>query len=333
MQVKFPLNNAVLQSVIKKQYVLDIIHIDFIPIGDSAYSYRITDINKNTYYLKLFDHDNDRQMDSLQKLNRVLPVLWELYHQGSLQNTALPLKNDKGEFCTLMESTSIILFHFIYGETLADVYPFSDTLLRQLGKVIATIHQTNVKQSPLLVEKFDLSFVKDLRRCIEMLEEELPYKELKIVLAMKEQINTIVNDLQKFHAPSNMNTFVFCHGDLWGGNLIQRGDTMYVIDWESAQLAPPEFDLFTYIGDGFETLLSSYQEGWNKPINLNIGLLKFYAYRQHLRNLTNWLMNILFRNKDEMQNLNDIEMIQFHCLNRLDSVESNLKKIEHFCSQ
>ncbi|WP_396019889.1 phosphotransferase family protein [Bacillus sp. SD088] len=41
--------------------------------------------------------------------------------------------------------------------------------------------------------------------------------------------------------------FVFCHGDLWGGNLIQKGTDIHVIDWESAILAPREYDLFNYM--------------------------------------------------------------------------------------
>src|SRR5690606_15192098 len=139
---------------------------------------------------------------------------------------------------------------------------------------------------------------------------------------------TTLRKLHKLRTTNNTCNFVFCHGDLWGGNLIQRDDYIFIIDWESAILAPPEYDLFIYIGDGFETLLSAYKESINEPVYLNIDLIQFYAYRHHLRNLSNWLMNILFRNNDEEQTLNDIEMIQFHCLNRLDSVEANVKKIE-----
>src|SRR5690606_15240490 len=306
-------------------------NIDFIPIGDSAYSYRITDMNEVTYYLKLFDHSNDRQMDSLWKLNRVLPLLRRLYRQGTMQTIAIPINNEKGVFHTTMEATSIILFQYIDGETLANAYPFSNKLLHKLGKAIANIHQTDVGQSQLLKENFDLSFEENFKKCINMLENYLPYKELGIVLKKKEQVFTILRKLHDLRNTNNTCNFVFGHGNLWGGNLIQGDDNIFIIDWESAILAPPEYDLFTYIGDGFETLLSAYQESMNKPVHLNLDFIQFYAYRYHLRNLANWLMNILFRNKNEEQTLNDIEMIQFHCLNRLDSVEANMKKIELFC--
>jgi thiamine kinase-like enzyme len=42
-----------------------------------------------------------------------------------------------------------------------------------------------------------------------------------------------------------------CHGDIWGGNLIRHENVLYFIDWESAIIAPPEFDLIGYIGEKF----------------------------------------------------------------------------------
>jgi spectinomycin phosphotransferase len=93
---------------------------------------------------------------------------------------------------------------------------------------------------------------------------------------------------------------------LW--NLILHKTNLFFIDWESTIIAPPEFDLFGYLGEEFDVFLSSYQKHMGHTVTLNIALLRYYSYRHHLRNLTNWLMNILFRNTEEIQNENDLEI-------------------------
>ncbi|GIN72305.1 hypothetical protein J14TS2_27800 [Bacillus sp. J14TS2] len=319
MKVKYPLQDSILINLLKTEYHLSTVNIHFIPMGDSAYSYKVTCHDGHHYYLKLFDHENDRQVDSLSNLYRVLPLLWRIYSQGALTNISLPIENIHHDYKTAFADFSVILFHYIEGRTLADAYPLSNTILYNVGKIMATIHQTNIEHSPLLKDNFDLSFEMNLRACIDVLEESLPYNDLEIVVKKKEYIFSLLTKLHQLR--SNIFTehqFVFCHGDLWGGNLIQKGTDIHVIDWESAILAPREYDLFNYMGEGFEILFSSYQKNTPTPIELDLDLLRMYTYKHHLRNLTNWLMNIIYRNKNEKQNLNDIEMILHHCLNRLD---------------
>ena len=120
---------------------------------------------------------------------------------------------------------------------------------------------------------------------------------------------------------------VLCHGDLWGGNIIRHSNKLYFIDWESAMIAPPEYDLVGYIDKEFDIFFSSYEKHYGQTVSINLDLLRFYSYRHQLRNLTNWIMNILYRNKAEEQNENDLEMILNHCMNRWDSIEPNVRTV------
>ena len=92
-------------------------------------------------------------------------------------------------------------------------------------------------------------------------------------------------------------------------------------------LAPPEYNLFGYIGSSFDIFISSYIKQLDRKIQINLDLIRFYSYRGHLRNLSNWVMNILFRNTDESQSINDLDMIRNHCLNRFDQIEPNIRNI------
>jgi len=58
---KFKIEDKQLILFIQKNYGILIKNIEFIPVGDSAYSYKVNCIDEQQYYLKLFDHHNDRQ--------------------------------------------------------------------------------------------------------------------------------------------------------------------------------------------------------------------------------------------------------------------------------
>ncbi|MDF2960356.1 MAG: protein kinaselike protein, partial [Paenibacillus sp.] len=83
-----------------------------------------------------------------------------------------------------------------------------------------------------------------------------------------------------------------------------------------------------YLGNEFEWFYKQYSRQAQRTVTLNSDLLRFYSYRHHLRNLTNWITNILYRNTDEGQNANDLEMIEFHCIERWKSIEPGIKSTE-----
>lgn len=221
---------------------------------------------------------------------------------------------------------------------MAEAYPLSKEILQNIAKSVAAIQGITPKidTTMLLTETFDISFESDLMMCISMLESSVifnhPIKQAlrEHVLPKKEQVLELLNLVRELReaAAADTKEKVLCHGDIWGGNLILHEDELYVVDWESAIIAPPEFDLAGYIGEEFEVFFSTYEKHIVQSVTVNLDLLRFYAYRHHLRNLSNWLMNILYRNTDEAQNENDLEMIINHCMNRWDSIESKVRAVD-----
>jgi len=51
--MKTPLNgdDELIRAVLLEQWHLEVTHLHFIPIGDSAYSYRVETQSNNSYYL------------------------------------------------------------------------------------------------------------------------------------------------------------------------------------------------------------------------------------------------------------------------------------------
>ena len=328
----FDVNSLILN--LNKEYGIQIKNFEFIPMGDSAYSYRVNCKNGDLYYMKIFDHKNSRQRNGIERLNHYLPLTWELFHNRILKNITYPIKQRKGDFITTFNDFTLVLFNFIEGETLAEAYPLSKEILKEIAKEMASIHRTtaNLDTTPLLKETYDISFEADLLKCISVLESPLSSRNTikqvlqEEVLKKKDQILLLLNRVRELREVALKDTKdkVLCHGDIWGGNLIRHKKDLCLIDWESAIIAPPELDLFSYIGEEFDSFFRFYQEYMGQAIVINIELLRFYSYRHQLRNLTNWLMNILYRNTDETQNQNDLEMILHHCMNRWDTIEQNV---------
>lgn len=333
---KFKIEDEQLILFIQKNYGILIKDIEFIPVGDSAYSYKVNCIDEQQYYLKLFDHHNDRQREGIRRLNYYLPLTWDLYHQGLFINITHPIKNCFGSLFTKLQDITIVLFNFIVGETLAEAYPFSDEILVGIAKSVATLEQitSQVNRTLLPKESFDITFESDLLRCISILEKSnlnncLNQSLRELVLLKKEQILSSMNVVREIRNSVHINAsqLVLCHGDMWGGNIIYHNNQLFFLDWESVILAPPEYNLFGYIDSSFDIFISSYIKQLDRKIQINLDLIRFYSYRAHLRNLSNWVMNILFRNKDESQSINDLEMIRNHCLNRFDQIEPNIRNI------
>lgn len=233
----------------------------------------------------------------------------------------------------MFSDITIVLFNFIDGESLAQAYPFSPKILCAIAESMAKIEGVTPLIDPdiVLTETFDIDFGFDLKRCISVLEGLTPRDSVKrklqdFILPEKDRIlafQKIVKEL-RLKAIADTRPKVLCHGDIWGGNLIRNANRLYFIDWESAVLAPFELNLLNFIGDDFEIFYTQYIRYAGKAAAVSLDILRFYCYRRHLRNLTSWLLNILFRNHEDAQNHNDLDMILYHCMNRWDSIEPNL---------
>ncbi|QHT61902.1 phosphotransferase [Paenibacillus lycopersici] len=338
MEVKHRIEDSILTTHLEHEYGIPIERIRFIPMGDSAYSYRVDCANGERRYLKLFDSANGRQLRSIERLRQYLPATWHMHHRGLFRYLTYPFPNRNGQFATRFHGITAVLFNFIDGETLADAYPFSEAIVARIAAAAAAIHRLAplIDKTSLVSETYDLSFETELKTCLTALETTAVFanpilSDLQASLLPKlAQIRGLMTLLHRLRdaAVADPKAHVLCHGDMWGGNLIRNDNDLYVVDWESMLLAPPEFDFIGYMGEEFGVFLTAYERQLGRAVTVNPDLLRFYAYRHHLRNLTNWLMNLLYRNTEDAQNANDLEMILHHCMDRWDSVEFKVGAVE-----
>ncbi|UVI29761.1 aminoglycoside phosphotransferase family protein [Paenibacillus spongiae] len=338
MKQKYRIDESILLAKLDQAYGIHTESLSFIPIGDSAYSYQVNGASGERFYLKLFDHANDSHRRGILRLNHYLPLTSRMYREGLFRHLTYPIKTLRDEFTVALSDCTVALFNYIEGETLAEAYPFSNTILESIGMSVARLQQItpDIGQSTLMTEAYDVSFVPDLDKCMAYLEgietsdDPITQSLIEQVLPRKTEIGDMRSHIRRLReaALAQPKEMVLSHGDLWGGNLIYAENELYLLDWESAQLAPRELDMIGYIGEEFEAFYSAYVRQLSRSVTVDFDVIRFYCYRNQLRNLTNWLMNILYRNLVTEQRENDLEMILYHCMNRWEGIEPRIQIAE-----
>jgi spectinomycin phosphotransferase len=339
MKVRFNIDNMELAQCVKAGYGLEVKDTYFLPEGDISYAYIVTCEDETKYFLKLFDKNTETGRERIASSDFYLSATWQMYNDRLCENICYPIKNLNNSFKTDIGPAVIVLFNFIEGETQADAYPFSKLLLEKVARGIAGIHKTTqrLRFEDSRIEDFKLGFEENLIKMLKELESTIKYENndrqalKEYIIPRKQKILNYIDKLHKYQqaAQSTSKDMVMCHGDVWGGNLIldTEGD-LHFIDWESAIIAPPEYDLRNYLFDDVEFFLEHYKSQRGELVKIDSSLFGFYMCKSHLSNLTNWMFRILYNNQDSEQNQSDLNCIGEHCMDRWEWVEDAVKRID-----
>ncbi len=343
--MKLPLQDGdvLIRALLLKHWCLEVPNIHFIPIGDSAYSYHVEVLPSSSYYLKVVDLRSATGQRTAAHMEFSLP-LQHLVAQLHLSqvNAPLPQPTITGPFHVIDESFLFALYTFIHGETLADAYPMSSELVGQIGQALATLHTIQLPKAleqqasqDDLTAPFDAALLADLAALETISSHDAPFLQQlrEITWPRREQIRAFLARGQEYAQKAQQThvASVVCHGDAWGGNMIlSPSGQLTLLDWESAVIAPPERDVFIYmgyLGPDFAAFDAGYGMIHKEPMHWHTNWLAYYAHRIQLRNLAHWLHSVLHEPLDGVQRDNDVTMIKDHCLERLKSVEDTADEL------
>ncbi len=337
--MKTPLKegDVLIRAMLLEQWHLEVTSLRFIPFGNSAHSYRVETQQNRSYYLKIVDLRTSVGPRIAAHLNFSLP-LQHLVAQRHLTEVTAPVPQStiNGDLYGTHESFLFALYTFIHGDTLADAYPMMPALVQQIGRALATLHtiqipETLQEHSPQdsLTAPFDADLLTDLASLEKISSHDTLYLQRlrEVTWPRREQIRAFLVHSQEYARKAQQTpvSSVVGHGDAWGGNMIlSPSGQLILLDWESAVIAPPERDAFGYmgfLGPDFTVFDAGYRTIHKEPLHWHVNWLAHYAYRLQLRNLAQWLHNLLHEPLDEVQRDNDVAMIEYHCLDRLERVE------------
>jgi len=343
--MKTPLNGgeAIIRAMLREHWQLTITDISFIPFGDSAYSYRVETSEHTSYYLKIADQQTSAGLRTTTHMEFSLPLQRFVAEYRLAEVTApLPQLTSQGAYHASHGSLLFALYTFIHGNTLADAYPMPPALVQQIGQALAALHTIQLPEelqqhSPQdsITAPFDANLLIDLASLERISSQDAPYLQrlYEIVWSRREEIRAFLAHSHDYarKARQLVTQPVLCHGDPWGGNIMLSPSGLFTfLDWEAAMMAPPERDAFFYmgyVGPNFTAFDAGYRMIHQRTIHWQADLLAYYAYRRQLRNLAQWLHNLLHEPLDEIQRDNDVTMIEHHCLDRLAGVERMAREL------
>lgn len=340
MKTPLPIQEEMLPTLLATGWGVEVANMPlFIPIGDSAYSYRVEAVTGEHYFLKVVDRRTVAARQLAARMGRFSLPLQHYVAELELEEMGAPLPQPTHSGSLAQEDGSLFLalYSFIEGETLSDAYPMSAELVERIGRALGRLHAVQVPEHLRRTSVLDthlVAFDERLRADLQAISRisarallwkqqlrELVAPRLEMIaqfMARDEQYAEWVRQLSQ--------PVVMCHGDPWGGNLIPAGDGRLIfLDWESAVMAPAERDAFIYLSDPgrpeFWAFLQGYQRTRVEPVQWQPVRLAYHTYRQQLRNLAHWLHQLLHEQLDEEQRANDLDMLGFHCLDRWEEIE------------
>jgi hypothetical protein len=101
---------------------------------------------------------------------------------------------------------------------------------------------------------------------------------------------------------------------------------LYILDWENALIAPPEHDLFFFVGEknffeiGWPQYLHQFQE-----VRIDCDFLAFYFYRRALEDIADFILRILRLEPDFGRDQRDIGWMM-DCLTGMPAIEVTLEQ-------
>lgn len=140
-----------------------------------------------------------------------------------------------------------------------------------------------------------------------------------ILKQFEETLIKNIDKVEKLSAKISNETlsFVLCHTDVHGWNLMQS-DRLILTDWEGMKLAPPEADLFAFIGNLFwhncsDEFMKIYHT-IHTDFEINLEVLDFYQTRRRIEDICAFAQGLLYdKNIDDTERRESLYHLQREC--------------------
>jgi hypothetical protein len=338
-RVKFEpaVDRGALIARLRDEYAIAATHLTFVPVGFVAVCYVVDCDAGDRYFLKLWPDTHASQV-SIARLPISLPLTRALYDRGLYRLVPYPIFTRCGELSSTFGSMPLALFPFFVGASPPDWPDLSTDLRDKLARTVAAIHRATPALADVLPprETFELPFENELRRALDATERIGPSERRGRVLlrdVVRGRRDEILAQLARLHLVQahvrRLNgPLVLCHTDLGGDNHIVTDDgPLVVLDWDTASLAPPEFDLWSAVGDGFEPFLEVYR-GAGGAAPLFLDHFAFCLLRRYVEDMAARLFLILSENLTDDEDREALEGMERWGFARWATLDGTLSGIE-----
>ncbi len=290
------LNDEDIIACLQGAYGLTIEKITFLPLGADVNTavYRITTSNQTDYFLKL------RSSEFLEASVSIPKYLVDL----GMKYLIPPLVTKTGQLWVNLGAFKVVLYPYVEGHQGVEV-KLSKDHWTQFGTAIQNLHTLDIPVSitkDVPRETFSSKWRETVKSFLGRIDNEVFKEPVAVKMALflktkKGEILKLVEHAEELAITIKKQplTYVLCHGDIHGWNLIvDQKDTLYIVDWDTLIFAPIERDLM-FIGAGiWDSGLTATEEesrfykGYGQT-EINQDVLAYYRFERVIQDIGDYL--------------------------------------------
>ncbi|BDP44046.1 hypothetical protein DAETH_40150 (plasmid) [Deinococcus aetherius] len=332
MSAEPALDHAAILRVLGSAYGLAPRTLTFIP-GGTAPAYR-ADGTHGPLFVKVLPNTAAGAVTA-GRVAAEVPLLHALHRSGTLTRVPRPVPTLGGADLTEVEGHPLVAFGWIGGTSLGAGW---EAALGELAPLLGRLHAgtarvtRGVSRLPVPPEDFGLPFegglMEDLRFLRDVPRGVRPgvHALRGLLLPREDDLRRLLSRARAFQAAARARPppFVLCHTDAHGGNVMRDpAGELWIIDWETARLAPPEHDLWM-LHARLPEVLPAYEEAVGRGVRLDPGVLGLYFCRRVLEDLAFDVDLILHHNTRPEEDEANLAVVERFVLPGLDRVEDDL---------
>ncbi len=273
LQIEAPYSVEDLKEFLGLVYGIEALSLIRILSGMTAWGYQVPADNGQKYFVKVIPWNKN-----LEEVNEeAIVVLNTLGEKAEITQVPQVIKTLDGNVMSTFNECTVIVFNYIEGFTGYEKQ-FSNDDLFKLGKLIGNIHKsTGYFKNFTNRENFETNLL-DRGKMLEDALTDYSYGTIKsnvgeLLVTVQERFTNVLKEfreLQKalklrFQSSESQSCFVICHSDPTKGNFTKSVEgEIYLLDWDSPRLAPPELDIvclheYEAAMDGYRVVFPQYQ--------------------------------------------------------------------------
>jgi spectinomycin phosphotransferase len=286
-------------TCVRVAYGLPISELTFLPLGadQNTAVYRAVTEDDTPYFLKLRWNFDDISV----KVPRFL------YEQG-ITEIIVPLATQTGQLSAPLDDFNLILYLFVEGRNGYEV-AMTDQQWVKLGAAFRKLHDAvlpSTLKGSLQRETYSPQWREAVKSYLarvqtDVFDDPISAKTADLLREQRDVLLDLVARTERIVAylQDAADEFVLCHADIHAGNVLITADDFYIVDWDTAILAPQERDLM-YVGAGLfgnwrtpEQEVELFYAGYGEMVDVNPVALAYYRYERIIQDIAAYCDEIL----------------------------------------
>jgi len=287
-------------ACLRDEYGMTAAEVVFLPLGadrDTAV-YRAVNEAGAPYFVRL-------RSGVFDEMTVIIP---KFLHEQGVGQIIPPLPTQSGELYALLDHFHVMLYRFVEGYSGFEASLSNDDWI-EFGRALKAVHSVVVPpeiEARVQIETYSAHWrerVQEFQQQIEKTRFADPVAaELAAFLqAKKGLVSDLVNRAERLAVVLQTRPlpFILCHSDIHVGNLlIEKNDTLYIVDWDNPIMASKERDLM-FVGAGIgvsghraKNEKNLFYQGYG-PTQIDPVALAYYRYERIAQDIAAYCEQLL----------------------------------------